>query len=40
MKPAISGLNKNSLFPFGVQFQKRAHHNYDLRALEKMYLTP
>lgn len=40
MKPAISGLNKNSLFPFWVLFQKRAHHNYDFRVLEKMFLTP
>ena len=39
MKPAISGLNKNSLFPFWVLFQKRAYHTCDFRATEKEFPT-
>lgn len=40
MKPAISGLNKYSLFPFWVLFQKSDHHTCDFRALEKGFPTP
>lgn len=39
MKPAISGLNRNSLFPFWVLFQRSTHHRCDFRALEKVFLT-
>ena len=39
MKPAISGLNKNSLFPFRALFQKRAYGTCDSRAPDKAFST-
>ena len=39
MKPATSGLNKNSLFPFWALFQKRAYLTCDSRAPEKAFST-